>query len=238
MPRKILPPPTNVVVLPEGIHKPIEDAKPERKPIEASEPAPAAIATFCPPSPTITRFISFVDVGFHTWDVTPSPSPEPSDRFARFGGRAGRDVAGAIGRADALVIAAGSGFGSAGGSDAKAAATPIEKTAATGAYKDKTGAFKDVTDLLESEEAKMFKVLRWGGTPAKAFRGLIEVNNQNDRAWKLHVDAVDRRFNLVYTVLLTISVGCILGVQDLAGLPNPPLLFTGIPDATPVPAIS
>jgi hypothetical protein len=136
-------------------------------------------------------------------------------------------------------MAAGAGFGRAGGSDAEAAAARIEKTAATGAYRDKTGAVRDVTDLLESEEAKTFKVLRWGGTPAKAFRGLIEVNNQNDRAWKLHVDAVNRRFNLVYSVLLTISVGCILGVQDIAGLPSaPPGPVIDLPDATPVPAIS
>ncbi len=92
--------------------------------------------------------------------------------------------------------------------------------------------------MLESEEARTFKMLCWGGAPAKAFRGLVEVNNQNDKAWKLHVDAINCRFNLVYTVLLTISVGCILGVKGLAGLGNPTSPVIGIPDVVPVPAIA
>ena len=77
----------------------------------------------------------------------------------------------------------------------KADEAPKEKSTETGAYKNKDGAFKDVMDLLDSDEVKTFKVLRWGGEPARAFRGLIVVNNQNDHAWKLHVDAVNHRFD-------------------------------------------
>jgi hypothetical protein len=266
MPRKVLSPPTNVVVLPDGIHKP-PDQSSSPKAVEVS-----ALALTSMPTPGLNlsgaeRFIVFADVGFlrqKQWDIEPSPTPEPSDRperirFSRGPGDAegapprppvlGAAAAGQAGAGNAgggqSASVGGEDFGSAcGGSffqpatDAKAAEPPKEKSTATGAYKDKTGVFKDVNDLLESEEVKTFKKLRWGGAPVKAFLGLVVVTNQNDRAWKLHVDTLNNRFNLAFAVLLTISVGCILGVQDLAGLSNPLLPSIGIPDATTVTAIA
>ena len=56
------------------------------------------------------------------------------------------------------------------------------------------------------------------------------MTNANDAAWAAHVNLLNRRFNLFFALLLTISVGCILGVQDLVGLPNPPFPAVGIPD--------
>jgi hypothetical protein len=56
------------------------------------------------------------------------------------------------------------------------------------------------------------------------------VTNANDATWKTHVDVLNYRFNMLFAVLLTISVGCILGVPNLAGLPNPPLPIVGVPD--------
>ena len=42
---------------------------------------------------------------------------------------------------------------------------------------------------------------------------------------------LNSRFNVAYSVLMAISIGCILGLSDLAGLPNPPLPVVGIPDS-------
>ena len=56
------------------------------------------------------------------------------------------------------------------------------------------------------------------------------MTNANDAAWKTHVDVLNYRFNMLFSVLLTISVGCILGVPNLVGLPNPPLPVVGVPD--------
>ena len=252
---QILPPPTNVVVLPDGIHKP-----PEPKAVEASQTTPAAVATVAhssPASPTMAPI--YADVGFRRtlWDVQPSSSPAPAGDRADGGapgegaGGGGKDVSLAIGGGEGPTATMGKAFGSVSGSTyfqstrsllhspkAKEAEAPKEKSTDTGAYKNKDGAFKDVMDLLDSDEVKTFKKLRWGGAPVKAFLGLVVVSNQNDKDWKAFVDLLNRRFNLIFVILLVISVGCILGVQDLAGLPNPPVPVIGLPDATPPPAIA
>lgn len=57
-----------------------------------------------------------------------------------------------------------------------------------------------------------------------------QISNANDAAWKAHVDLLNYRFNPTFTALIGISIGCILGLSDLVGLPNPPLPVVGIPD--------
>jgi hypothetical protein len=41
---------------------------------------------------------------------------------------------------------------------------------------------------------------------------------------------LNTRFNLTYSALMAISVGCILGIPNLAGLSNPSMAAIGIPD--------
>jgi hypothetical protein len=47
------------------------------------------------------------------------------------------------------------------------------------------------------------------------------VTNANEAAWKTHVFVLNYRFNMLFSALVTISVGCILGLPNLAGLPSP-----------------
>ncbi len=60
-----------------------------------------------------------------------------------------------------------------------------------------------------------------------------QVSNQNDKAWLVHVELLNVRFNVLFDVLLAISIGCILGLQDLIGLPNPAMPSIGVPDVQP-----
>ena len=47
--------------------------------------------------------------------------------------------------------------------------------------------------------------------------GLVVITNQNSAAWTLHVNRVDGWLRAVYPVCCAVSVGCILGVRNLAG---------------------
>jgi hypothetical protein len=58
----------------------------------------------------------------------------------------------------------------------------------------------------------------------------LQISNANDVAWKNHVALLNSRFNPTFAALLAISIGCILGLNDLVGLPNPPFPVVGIPD--------
>ena len=49
----------------------------------------------------------------------------------------------------------------------------------------------------------------------------------------LTVTAKTTRFKLFFPILLAISIGCILGVENLAGLPNPPMPSLGTYDPLP-----
>ena len=174
VPRKIKPTTTNVVVLPEGIHKPPDppaatDAPGSLPPKVASD-APEQVQSLSHAEP------------IHVFDfMAPEPQPEPP------------------------------------------------KSSKSGSFPDKDGAFKDVTDLLDSDEVRVFKVQRWGGAPVLIWWGLVEVNNGNTADWAEHVKLVDRILNAAFPVLCVISVGCILGVQNLVGLGSAPMMSLGIP---------
>ncbi len=112
--------------------------------------------------------------------------------------------------AGAAVRTAGGHFG------APAADPPPEKSAKTGAYANKDGVFEDIKDVMESEEVKTFKKLRWGAGPVRLFYGLAYVDVSNEKAWKEHVERIDDWFRLIFTICVTISVGCILGVRCAA----------------------
>ena len=58
----------------------------------------------------------------------------------------------------------------------------------------------------------------------------LQITHTNDKDWKTHVDFINSKFNLLFSVLMAISVGCILGVSNLMGLANPPFPVIGIPD--------
>jgi hypothetical protein len=64
-----------------------------------------------------------------------------------------------------------------------------------------------------------------------SFLHCSQISNANDKDWKTHVEWLNSRFNVAYSLLMVISIGCILGLSDLAGLPNPALPFVGIPDS-------
>ena len=64
-----------------------------------------------------------------------------------------------------------------------------------------------------------------------SFLCCLQITNANDKDWKTHVEWLNSRFNMAFSVLMAISIGCILGLSDLAGLPNPPLPVVGIPDS-------
>jgi hypothetical protein len=104
------------------------------------------------------------------------------------------------------------------------------KSTATGAYVDKNGKYMDVADLLKSKEVQTFKKLKWGGGSVLLYRGLVSISNGNSKAWTEHVNFIDRWLNIVYPICCTISVGCILGFQDLAGLGSAPMPTIGLAD--------
>ena len=108
----------------------------------------------------------------------------------------------------------------------------VPKSSTTGAFPDKDGEFKDVKDLLDSDEVRVFKTMRWGGAPVVIWGGLVEVNNSNTAEWAEHVKLVDRFLNAAFPVLCAISVGCILGVKNLVGLGSAPMASLGILHST------
>ena len=133
MPRKILPPPTNVVVLPEGIHKPPEppEGTPKEEPKPTADAPQPTAATAVKKGGSVTAELTFESKVNSTSGVASVMAPVPD--------------------------------------------TKAPKSAETGAYPDKTGKFKDVMDLLDSDEVKTFKKLRWGGGPVPIFYGMGKV---------------------------------------------------------------
>ena len=92
------------------------------------------------------------------------------------------------------------------------------------------GEFKDVADLLKTDEVKTFQKLKWGGGPVSMFWGLAEMNNSNKSVWEVHVMKLDRLIGQILPICILASIVSILSVRDLAGLGNPPVSTLGLPD--------
>jgi hypothetical protein len=92
------------------------------------------------------------------------------------------------------------------------------------------GNFKDVSDLLKSDEVKTFLKMKWGGGPVKFFWGFAEMNNSNKSVWDAHVIKIDRLVGQIFPMCILISIICILSVRNLAGLGNAPVPLPGLPD--------
>ncbi len=92
------------------------------------------------------------------------------------------------------------------------------------------GKFKDVSDLLVSEEVITFKKMKWGGGPVKFFWGYAEMNNVNKAAWEKYVIRLDKLIGQIFPVCIVASIACILFVRNLAGLGDVPFPVPGIPD--------
>mmetsp|Transcript_3354 Transcript_3354/g.9597 ORF Transcript_3354/g.9597 Transcript_3354/m.9597 type:complete len:342 (+) Transcript_3354:306-1331(+) len=95
------------------------------------------------------------------------------------------------------------------------------KSYETGAFPDRDGVFRDVRDLLVAKESRTFKVLRWGAQPVPIFYGLLTVGVHDEQDWKSLVEYTNIRYKYILPTFLAISVGSILGVQNLVGLGSP-----------------
>lgn len=74
---------------------------------------------------------------------------------------------------------------------------------------------------------KTFKKLRWGAEPVSVFMGLAVVGNDSSAAWTAHIQRVNRALKFVLPVCCSITIACILGVRDLAGLGSAPMPVLG-----------
>ena len=92
------------------------------------------------------------------------------------------------------------------------------------------GEYKDVSDLLKSDEVKTFQKMKWGGGPVKFFWGYAEMSNSNKSGWETHVTKVDRLMGQIFPVCVVISIACILFARNLVGLGDAPVQLPGLPD--------
>jgi hypothetical protein len=193
-----------VIVLAEGVHK--VPAKPPPPPA-AAEPQPVAKDGVAEEAAAEGKFNDVLP------SATPAAAPpEPSAAVTV-------NIEAAAGDAEK---------GAAGG--CKVAPVPAELSEATGAFKNEEGVFRDVRQLLESEEVKTFKLINWGGGPVRMLFGTCSVSNANVDAWARWVERVDGIARLVFPITITITIASILAVPNLAGLGSAPMPALGLPD--------
>ena len=198
-----------VIVLAEGIHKP----KPVPEPAQTPPPKPKE--DIADDSGEKGRFLNVVPASEGTEAVINRPAPSES-----------AEIQVQISAAAKLPKEEG---GAAVGN--KVAPEGIKaKSAETGAFKNEEGVFRDVLDLLDTEEVKTFKKLNWGGGPIKMLFGTRLMHNQNVDNWVKWVERIDNIAKLAFPIAITATIASILAVPNLVGLGSAPMPVLGVPD--------
>ena len=198
-----------VIVLAEGVHKP--SAKPPPQPAVAAAPPPMTKDVIADDAAVAGKLLSVLPSDAAAADQLPpskSAAAEVKVEIAASGGTSKEAAA----------------------SGCKVAPVPAERSEATGAFKNEEGVFKDVLQMLESDEVRAFKLLNWGGGPVRMFLGARVMSNANVDSWAKWVERVDGMAKLVFPVAIAITIASILAVPNLVGLGSAAMPALGLPD--------
>eukprot|EP00291_Cryptomonas_curvata_P009097 CAMPEP_0172190890 /NCGR_PEP_ID=MMETSP1050-20130122/23372_1 /TAXON_ID=233186 /ORGANISM="Cryptomonas curvata, Strain CCAP979/52" /LENGTH=835 /DNA_ID=CAMNT_0012865829 /DNA_START=620 /DNA_END=3127 /DNA_ORIENTATION=- len=197
-----------VIVLAEGVHK--HTAKPPPQPAAAAAPPPMNKDGIAEEAAAAGKFLNVLPSDAVAADQLPPPMSAAAEVKV--------DIA----------VAGGVNKEAVGG--CKVAPVPAERSEATGAFKNEEGVFRDVLQMLESDEVKAFKRINWGGGPVRMLFGMRIMSNTTVDSWVWWVELVDGIAKLVFPIAITITIASILAVPNLVGLGSAAMPALGLPD--------